>query len=468
DNLTQRAITLNVIGFNNLIENNNVRNRFIGSIWGELEIAKGLKYTLRASGDKTHIDSRYINPPSDLGWYYITTPEEAALDVTSENATRTVIDNLLSYEVEFGKHKIDALLGWIQQRDDFYRHFSRGVGFDADEISHLEYAEDTSASEYESTITAASYISRVNYIYNDRYLLTMNFRQDRSSLFSPENNTGNYFSVSGAWKIHNEPFFTLSPETSISTLKLRGGYGQLGNNTIAVYDYTTVVNPFASYVFSDGLAPGTITVDVKDPNIKWEDTESMNIAIETGFFNDRLQFTAEYFEKKSSDLLANVPIPYSSGAFPIDITTNAATIKNTGLEFTLNYNNYDNEFKYSISANLGTLKNEVLKIGDDDIPISATASRTEVGRSIGEVYVHEVEGIFQSQEDINNHAVQNGAAPGDIKFRDTENVPVLDGEGNIIDYVADGIINDDDRTFQGVSIPKFNYGLNFNASYKNW
>src|SRR5690606_23164899 len=122
-------------------------------------------------------------------------------------------------------------------------------------------------------------------------------------------------------------------------------------------------------------------------------------------------------------------IPYSSGAFPIDITTNAATIKNTGLEFTLNYNNYDNEFKYSISANLGTLKNEVLKIGDDDIPISATASRTEVGRSIGEVYVHEVEGIFQSQEDINNHAVQNGAAPGDIKFRDTENVPVLDGEG---------------------------------------
>jgi TonB-linked SusC/RagA family outer membrane protein len=449
DNLTQRAITLNVIGFNNLITNSSDRNRFVGNIWGEYEIIKGLRYTLRASADRTDIGNRYFVPPSDLGWYYITTDDEASLDVNNANATRTVLDNLVNYDAEFGKHKIEALAGWVQERNDYYNHWSRGVGYHTGEISQIEYADDISAGEYNNTETRVSYLSRLNYTFDDRYLFTANFRQDKSSRFGEKNNTANYFSVSAAWKIQND---IKLPEWW-NTAKLRGGYGQLGNNTIDLYRNASVVNPFAGYPFGNTLAPGTTVIDVVDPDIKWEDTETFNVAIETAMFDNKLQFTAEYYEKTSDGLLLNLPLPYSTGAFPAYIQTNAAKVRNTGFEFTLGYNNDDHDFKYSISANLGTLKNKVLSTGDDDLPIPGTNSMTEVGHSIGELYAYQTEGIFQNQSEIDNHAVQPGAKPGDIKFKDVD---------------GDGQITDDDRTYQGTAIPKYGYGFNFSSTYKNW
>lgn len=450
DNLTQRAITMNVIGFNNLITNVSERNRFLGNVFGEYDILEGLTYRISLSADRTDFKNKFFNPPSDLGWYYITTNEEAALDVSNGSTFRTILDNLLSYDRVFDKHTIGVLLGVIQERSDYEITTGRGVGFEPGEISKIQYADDIAGTEYENTVTALSYLSRLNYGFDDRYLLTLNFRRDRSSLFAPENNTGDYYSLSGAWKVHNEAFVNLPQWWN--TLKLRGGYGQLGNNTIGVYDYAAVVNPFAGYAFGDELAPGTIAVDVKDPNIKWEDTETVNFAVETGMFNNQLQFTAEYFKKRSSDLLAAVPLPFSTGAFPANIRTNAAIIENSGLEFALSYRNSERAFQYEVSANLGTLENEVIQIGADNIPISGAASRTEVGRSIGELYAFETEGLFQNQAEIDAHATQPGAAPGDVRFRDVN---------------EDGIITDDDRTFQGVTIPKLNYGFNFNSSYKN-
>lgn len=451
DNLTQRAITMNVIGFNNLITNYNERNRFLGNVYGEYDILEGLTYKISLSADRTDFKNKFFNPPSDLGWYYVTTNEEAALDVSNGSTVRTILDNLLSYERQFDRHTVGVLLGVIQERSDYEITTGRGVGFEPGEISKLQYADDISGTEYENTVTALSYLSRLNYGFDDRYLLTLNFRRDRTSLFAPENNTGDYFSLSGAWKAHNEDFINLPDWWN--TLKFRGGYGQLGNNTIGVYDYAAVVNPFAGYAFGNELAPGTIAVDVKDPNIKWEDTETVNFAVETGMFDNRLQFTAEYFKKRSSDLLAAVPLPFSTGAFPANIRTNAAIIENSGLEFAISYRNADRAFKYDISANLGTLENEVIQIGEDNIPISGAASRTEVGRSIGELYAFETEGLFQNQAEIDAHATQPGAAPGDVRFRDVN---------------GDGIITDDDRTFQGVTIPKLNYGINFSSSYMNF
>ncbi|MCG9972838.1 SusC/RagA family TonB-linked outer membrane protein [Christiangramia crocea] len=451
DNLTQRAITLNVIGFQNLITNLSERNRFLGNIYGEFDILDGLTYRFRASADRLDTYNKFFNPPSDLGWYYITTNSEAALDVSNGSTLRTIVDNLLSYDKTFDEHTISALAGVIQERSDYEVTTGRGVGFKPDEISKIQFADAISGTEYENTVTALSYLSRLNYGYDDRYLLTLNFRRDKSSLFAEENNTGDYFSVSGAWKLHNESFFELPGWWN--SLKLRGGYGQLGNNTIGPYDYAAVVNPFASYAFGNSLAPGTIAIDIKDPDVKWEDTETWNAALEAGLFSNKLQFTAEWFKKRSSDLLADVPLPFSTGAFPASITTNAAIVENTGLEFAVSYSNAESEFQYNISANLGTLDNEVLKIGADDIPISGAASRTEVGRSIGELYAFETEGLFQDQAEIDAHADQPGAAPGDVKFRDVN---------------GDGIITDDDRTFQGVTIPKISYGLNFSSTYKNF
>ena len=463
DNLTQRAITLNPIGFNNLIENTNRRNRFIGSIWGEYEILKGLKYKLSVSADRLDWHSRFFNPPSDLGWYYITTNEEAALDLTNGSETRTIVNNLLTYDFSVKKHTFSILAGWVQERFEHNNHISRGVGYEPEENSHLEYAEDISGSEYESMTTGRSYLSRLNYNFDDRYLITANFRRDESSLFSPENNADNFYSFSGAWKISNENFIKL-PEF-ISSAKIRAGYGVLGNNTIGVYSYSSTINPFAGYTFNNALAPGTTVVTLVDPNVKWENTETTNVALELGLLNNQIQFTAEYFVKESTDLLASVPLPYSTGSFPASIVTNAAAVRNNGLEFLLSYSNSNKAFKYNVSANLGTLKNEVLQIGADNLPIYGAASKTEVGRSVGEMFAYEAEGIFQDPAEIAASAFQSGAAPGDIKFVDQLTV---DTDGDGIPDATDGLINDDDRTYQGVTIPTYSYGFNFDSSYKNF
>nr|WP_315190619.1 TonB-dependent receptor [uncultured Flavobacterium sp.] len=450
-NLTQRAISMNVIGFNNLITNNGKRNRFIGDIWGEYEIVPGLKYKLDASYDRLDWQNRKFVPPSDLGWYYITTNEEAALDVSTGSQSRTFLNNLLTYSLTIDKHKIDALAGWVQERSDNYNHWSRGVGYQPGEISHLEYADAQSAGEYENTITGTSYLSRINYAYDDRYLFTANFRQDKTSLFSQKFNKGNFYSFSGAWKISNEKFIHL-PEW-VSNVKLRGGYGILGNNTIPTYFFATTINSFAGYDFNNALAPGTTVVSALDPNVHWEETQTSNVALEVGLFNNDLQLSAEYYVKKSTDLLIGVPLPFSTGAFPASVTTNAGAVRNNGLELAVTYNNNKNAFKYSISANVGTLKNKVLQIGLDGNPIYGAASKTEVGRSIGEIYAYETDGIFQNAEEIAAAPTQTNAGIGDIRFKDIN---------------SDGKISDLDRTYQGVTIPKYSYGLNFNSSYKNW
>ncbi|KQB44575.1 TonB-linked outer membrane protein, SusC/RagA family [Flavobacterium daejeonense] len=462
---TQKAISLNVIGYNNLISNTGKRNHFIGDIWGELEIVKGLKYKLDVSYDKLHWFDRKYTPEFELGWYYRVPSDRATLNIATGNQTKTFVNNILTYNLSLGKHNIDALVGSIDERNEHYNHFSSGVGYDATDIKKLQFADNTNTNEYEYTITGKSYISRLNYGYDDRYLLTANFRQDKTSLFSQKYNSANFYSFSGAWKLSNEKFIHL-PEV-ISNVKLRGGYGIIGNNTIPQYFFATTMNSFASYDFNDELAPGSTVVNALDPNVHWEETKTANVALEVGMFNNDLQFTAEYFHKKSNDLLIRVPLPFSSGAFPADVTTNAGAVENRGFEFSLIYNNNKNEFKYSIAANIGTLKNKVTQIGfsESGNPIPGLAAMTEVGRSIGEIYAYETDGIFQSQAEIDAAPSQTNVEVGDMKFKDQLTVDT-DGDG-VLD-AADGVINDRDRVFQGVTIPKYNYGINLSASYKNW
>lgn len=450
-NLTQRAISLNAIGFNNVNENNGQRNRFIGNVWGEFEIIKGLKYKIDASFDRLDYENRRYIPQSDLGWYYITTKEEASLDISTGSIDKTFFNNTLTYTKEIDKHKFDALVGFVQERSDSYNHVSRGVGYDYSEISMLQYADDTSTGERIETITGKSLISRINYAYDDRYLLQANFRQDKSSLFSKKNNAANNYSFSGAWKLSNEKFIHL-PKW-VSNVKLRGSYGKLGNNTINPYFFATTINSFAGYNFNNTLAPGTTVVASLDPNVKWEDVVTGDVALEFGLFDNDLQFTAEYFVKNSTDLLVDVPLPFSTGAFPSLIRTNAGAMKNTGYEFSATYNNNKHDFKYSISANLGTIKNEVKQIGINGNPIYGAASKTEVGRSMGEIYAYETAGIFQNAAELAAAPTQTNAAVGDIRFKDIN---------------GDGMISDLDRTYQGSAIPKYNYGVNFSANYKNW
>ena len=474
DNATQRAISMNVIGFNNLIDNTTKRNHILGNLWFQVELFKGLKYKLAGSFDRVDVQNRRYVPQSDLGWYYVTEALEASLDVSNSNLTKTILDNILTYDIALGNHKIDALLGYVQQKTDFYNHWSRGTGYPTGTIAEIQYATATngiSAGEYYSKEMAKSYIGRLNYSYDDLYFITGNFRQDKSSKFAPENNTGNFYGISGAWKLSNEKFMHLP--TWFNTIKIRGGYGELGNNTIGLYAYASTLNSFAAYNFNGKLANGTTSVRTTDPDISWETTATTNVALDLAFFDNKLQFTGEYYIKKSTDLLLNFPIPYSTGSISYadngfanpDIETNAASVENRGLELTASYRNSDRAFKYGISGNISFLKNEVLGLGKTNLPIYGAASKTEVGRSVGEIYGYETVGIFQTAGEITTSATQTNAGVGDIKFKDQLTVDT-DGDGKF--DAADGIINDKDRVYQGVTIPKYNFGFNFDAQYKNW
>lgn len=451
DNTTQRAITLNVVGMNSLLRGNDQRNRLLTNFWGEVEPIRNLKYRLNVSYDNTNWNYQYFEPKYDLGFYYL--QQIAIYNETRGQNAIGLVENTLTYEKEFGRHKLDFLGGYTFQSgtlgrmdgslrgltEPYILNLGSGVGSDG--------SRNITGSKY--TATLASMLGRVNYNYADKYLLTFNFRRDGSSRFSPENRFGNFMSVAAAWNVHNN--FRL-PE-SITTLKLRGGYGTLGNQNIGDYLFDTYINPFTGYVFNGTLVPGATRTQVVDPNIKWESKQTTNVAIDMGMLQDRLSLTLEYFDNRAYDMLAPIPLPYSVGSTNASITTNAASVRNYGLEFSAAYRKRTGDFHYEISANAHTLTNKVLELGGNNNPIYGAASKTEVGRSVGEIYGYQTEGIFQTADEVKSHATQTNAAPGDIKFKDVN---------------GDGVINSLDRVYLGSSIPKFYFGANLNASYRNF
>ena len=452
DNATQRAITLNVVGMNNLLQDYSNRNRLLASGFAEFEIFKNLKYRINLSYDRTDWYNFHFEPTFDLGWYYLNT--QAFMAVGVGNGSSSLIENTLSYQFKYKNHKIDMLAGMTYQDDKDASYTATGTGFTEPyfySLSNLD-AANKSIVDYYSAHVLTSLLSRVNYNYNGKYLLTINGRRDNSSNFSPQHHFAYFGSVAGVWNIHNETFIHLP--SFISSLKLRGGYGSLGNENIPRYAYQSVLNPNASYLFGSALAAGTITKQLVDPNIKWETTTSTTAAIEIGLLKERIEFSAEYFKRKSTDMLYYAAVPLSTGSVPSNVLTNIAELQNYGFEFTLAYHNRDHKVKYNIGLNMHTLKNELLKItGQKNDHIDGAGSRSEVGRSIGDIYAYKTEGIFKNAGEVSKSPVQTFAAAGDIRFKDVDGNGTIDGK---------------DREYQGTTIPKVYYGLNVDVSYKNW
>ena len=451
DNNTQRAITLNVVGMNSLLKGTDNRNRLLVNAWAEYEIAKNLKYKLNVSHDRLDFVYKYFEPEYDLGFYYLT-PNAVYNENRGDNVTN-LIENTLTYNLEIGKHKVDVLGGFTFQNNTNNSIQGTVKGLEKPYILSLsspikiDGGRNVTGGKYEATL--ASYLGRFNYNYADRYLLTFNFRRDGSSKFSPLNRFGNFMSVAGAWNVHND----IQLPSAINTLKLRGGYGELGNQTIGDYLFDTFINGNAGYVFGGVLAPGATRTQVVDPSIKWESKRTTNVAVDMSLFDNKISFTAEYFNNTAYDILAPVPIPYSVGATNTNIITNAASVRNSGVEFSATYRKKTGEFRYEISGNMHTLNNKVLALGGTNSPIYGAASITEVGGEVGQLYGYQSEGIFQSNDDIKNHAEQINAAPGDIKFKD------VNGDGKITAL---------DRVYLGSAIPKISYGVNLSATYKNF
>ena len=460
-----QSIFINPVGVNNLVNNFDNRDRFLGNLWAELEIVKNLKYKINLSYDYTSGRSFFFEPTYDLGWYYLN--GSAFMSETRFTSYVKQVENLLTYKLDFGKSKVDFLAGTSYLDGEGESTTGTGLGFTPPYFYQFNLATSTTLVSGSQENTLIGYLGRMNYNYDEKYLLTGNIRRDGSSRFGPSHRWGTFGSVAGAWVLSNEKFIHLPAE--ISRLKLRGGYGTLGNENVGNYLYQSSVDANTSYLFGNTLAQGTTQVAFIDPNIKWETKITSNVALDLGLFQNRLNFTAEYYRNTSKDVIISVPIPLSAGPFygvpngyaTNSVTTNGGTFQNTGFEFTVDYNGGNKDFTYTINANVSTLQNKVLKLGNiKGNAYYGAGSKTEVGHSAGELYGYQTEGLFQNAADIAAHAFQSAqTAPGDIRFK------AQGGKDNDNSYT---ITDANDRVYLGRSIPNLYYGFNFSGSFKNF
>lgn len=446
DAVIHQSITLNVPGFNTLVQNSSKVNRLLANAYGSYEFFKGLTYKLNFQYDNTDVADQLFAPAYDLGYFF---PRPVAeLQLGNRSSDSYLVENTLTYKNTFGKHNLTLLAGQSYQEFNFRQFAAVGSGLEKPYILSLGSASTFSVIDNQQPAALASFLGRVNYAFDDKYLLTFNIRNDGSSKFRKEDRYAVFPSIGLGWKVHKD----LNLPDAVTGLKLRGGYGQLGNQEIGNFRYQSLINRAIPYEFSTGRVLGAATTILVDPAITWETRITRNIGLDLELKDGKLDFTAEYYSNTSEDVLIDLPIPLSNGSLA-GLTTNAGSIENSGIELSANWRPNLGDVKFTISPNFYTVKNEVKEIGNLEF-ISGAGARTEVGGSVGEHYGWVYDGIFQNQGEIDAAAFQNdNTAPGDIRFKDLN---------------ADGMVNEEDRQFLGQGMPTYYYGLNVVAEYKGF
>lgn len=461
----QDEISLNGIGVNSLIDNYTEVDRTFANVYAEAQLLKSnghsLRYKLNLSYDKTQARDYAFKPSFDLG-YFFQSPI-AKLDDNSRVFTTGLVENTLTYQKNFNRHAVEVLVGQTYQKSTSVFRGGHAEGFTKPYRPLLSNGATSASTGSLNESSRASYLSRLNYNFDERYLLTASVRRDASSRFSKANRIGYFPSISAGWRISQEKFMNL-PKDIVSDIKIRGSYGKLGNDNIGDYLYLPFINSGVVYTFNDIRNVGGIQTNVASEDIKWEDRTSSNIGLDAVLLKGNLDFSIEYYNNKTIDVLVGVPIPYSVGSLNRNPTINAATLRNKGLEFSAAYHKRRGAFTFDVSGNLSTLKNEVLALGGNNEPITGAGAITRIGSEVGQHFGYVYEGIFQNAAEVAAHATQPLAAAGDIKFKDIAGPKGADGKPT----GPDGKIDANDRTVLGSGIPKYNYGFSFTAGYKNF
>lgn len=443
----EEVIALNVVGANHLLERGQNVNRVLANGWGELDIIEDLSYKLNLGYDSRAFHERFFLPQYDLGFFY--QEEDGQLDETKNEQIHATIENTLTYTPTFDAHDVTVLAGYSEERNWFEQTFARGTGYSPPYFKVIDAAASNQSQGFQSKSFLRSFFGRVQYDYDDRYLLTATVRRDGSSRFEPKNRWGNFPSASVGWRLSEESFFEVD---WVTDLKLRGSWGQLGRQQTGDFATVPFINTNVTYAWGDRPAPGAIQDALANRDLRWETQVSRTVGLDASLFDGRFETIVEYFQNDSEDVLVGIPIPGSLGAAGAP-DANAASIRNQGFDVSLSYNDAVGEVDYEVTTNVSTWNNEVISLGQGE-PIFGAASKTEVGSEVGEIFGYVTDGIFQSQEEVDNHATQEpGTAPGDIRFED------LNG---------DGVIDSDDRTFLGSPTPDFTYGVTTNVQYRNW
>lgn len=456
-------------------DNKLLRNRLQSSAYIDYKPAKGWSFRSMIGGDLINYSERKYNYQFFNDEITFLTAggnqrsDRSALFVKNENSFRWVWDNFVTYETTFGKNYLKVLGGTTAEA--YQQQWASARRQDVPSDKDLWYITTGNANTSTNDgggdkWTRNSYISRVNYSFDDTYLFTGTLRADGSSRISKDNRWGLFPSVGLGWVLSNEAF--MKKYTFIETLKLRTSWGRVGNDRVPSDAFTVTVTPNLAYPFGGGVAiPGSAITQIKDPNLKWETTEEFDLGLDFSLWNGKVYGEIGYYDKKSRDLLINVKVPAVAGDEDGVVLTNAASIQNRGFEFAANYRTRVNEnFSYKIGGNITLNKNKVIGLNGGQ-PIldggvgagQIYTTRTDNEHPVGSFYVFQVLGVFQNGEEIsaytssNGQIIQPGASPGDFKYLDAND---------------DGRIDDQDRVFVGSYQPKAYFGLNGECSYKSW
>lgn len=459
----------NVLLTNSLLKRNAVVDRIVlsGSANVDLIDMVGLvknnhkfDYRLNLSYSKTTVKDFTFVPSFIQSTTNYLSKNNETLSQGYRNYSDALVENLLSYDGSFGLHRVNMVVGQTFQRELYHTLTGKGVNLPEPYYLQINNAKETAAGTFESEHVLASYIGRINYNFDEKYLISATVRRDGSSRLSSDDRWGWFPSVSAGWRIERESFFPVSPSI-INLFKVRGSYGVLGNENIGEYQYMDVMaRGNYTYSFGNDKVTGSAISNYVNTAIRWEKKKTIDIGLDLGMFNNQLEFTFDWYKSTSEDLLYSVAVPSNAGATNATVTMNAATMENSGLEFLVTYRNRKNAVKYDISANLSTLKNKVTKLGVSGEPRTDGIARTEVGREIGSFYGYVYQGIFQSQGEIDNRVNalgmfinQPGAQPGDVAYADINN---------------DGEITNEDQTYLGSGIPDVHFGFNARVEWKGF
>ena len=459
-------------------------DKFVSTFWGEIDVMKGLKFKSSYGVDLAF----WGNDGYTFPYFLATQGKDVTQSSVYSNMHRGFtwqVENTLTYTKKIGdKHNITALLG--QSAKEYKLRELWGDDYDLLESdpnkANIDYAIADREKERVaggtggfSSLTLASYFGRIDYNYDEKYILQATVRRDGSSNFGSNHKWGIFPSFSAGWNVTNEDFMSERPDW-LSNLKLRASWGKNGNERIGQFRYTSLMDGGQNYYFGSGdnsiMQYGSSPSKISNPDIKWEESEQIDLGFESRFFNDALSFGFDYYKKTTNGMLMDQPIPaYVGKGAPI---ANAGDMQNWGLEFEAGYKLKVNDFTFNVLANASYLQNKLIKLGNaSGEAIYESAGASGVGSYVkgmnGEVfpyfYGYQTNGLFQNQQEADEYNALYGekAEPGDVRFVDIAGAK--DANGNDI---PDGKINDSDKTKIGKGMPDWTFGLTLNAQWKGF
>lgn len=417
------------------------------NIFKDLKITGKMGYA-ESNSDYKKFTAQYVVNPT-------ITVQPNKLTASKGNSNILTMESLIEYDKLFGDHSIHILGGFSQQVSYSNSLGAYRYGFPNNELFEINAASPTNSTNSGSASRnkLRSYFGRANYSYMEKYLFEANLRYDGSSRFPEKNRYGLFPSFSAGWRISKEKFFQ-NINLGINDLKIRGSWGELGNQSIGNYPYQELISLNQNYPIAGSLIAGAAITTLPNKNIIWETTRMKNVGLDASLINNKINLTVDYFIRTTYDILYNVSASSMLGATPS--VENAGTVENRGWDFNLEYKNSYHDFSYSIAPTFSVVHNEVLKLANVKLDI---ARGLFVGKSLGSIYGYVSDGLFVDAGDIQNYATQPYVpSPGTIRYKD------ISGP----DGVPDGVVTPAyDRKVIGSTMPSLMYGLRMNAKYKN-